>query len=288
MRKQNIIICAAVAVFLAALLFTLYPMISSAYNARHQAALEMAYIEQVQNAENSKIEKVKAAAVAYNEALAAISQENPYSTEALQQANMGYSDMLVLTDTETMGYIRIPCLNISLPIYHGTADTTLERGIGHLLGSTLPVGGEGNAVLTGHSGLSSQPMFSDLVDMDIGDVFYIDVLGQTLAYQVDQIKTVLPTDSTYLGIEKGEDHVTLVTCTPFGVNTHRLLVRGTRIELPETDEVDTTLEITSHKSSWQMQYLKGIWIGVGIAVLTGSGAAAYILFQRKRRNNETV
>ena len=131
-----------------------------------------------------------------------------------------------------MGYIEIPMIQVNLPIYHGTDSKTLDIGVGHLLGSSLPVGGKGtHTVLTGHSGMATQKMFSDLDKLKLGDVFYLQVLDETLAYQVDAIHTVLPYDTSFLGISEGEDYCTLVTCTPFGISTHRLLVRGTRIPL---------------------------------------------------------
>ena len=129
-----------------------------------------------------------------------------------------------------MGYVVIPNIQVNLPIFHGTADGTLAKGVGHLLGSSLPVGGTGtHCVLTGHSGLASQKMFSDLPGMKVGDIFYLDILGLRLAYEVKEINTVLPYDTSLLEIEPEEDLCTLVTCTPYGVNTHRLMVRGTRI-----------------------------------------------------------
>ena len=137
-----------------------------------------------------------------------------------------------------LSLLEIPKISVNLPIYHGTNNDSLERGVGHLLGSSLPVGGEStHTVLTAHSGMASQRMFSDLDLVEVGDVFYLDVLGETLAYQVDQIKTVLPYDTTYLGITEGKDQCTLVTCTPFGVNTHRLLVHGTRVDTPEVKNI---------------------------------------------------
>ena len=134
-----------------------------------------------------------------------------------------------------MGYITIPRLNTTIPIYHGTAESVLQVGVGHVMTTSLPVGGENtHAALSGHRGLPTASLFTDLDQMQVGDMFYIKVLGQTLAYQVDQILTVLPEETEHLAIEPGRDLVTLITCTPYGVNSHRLLVRGTRVEyIPE-------------------------------------------------------
>ena len=160
-----------------------------------------------------------------------------------------------------MGYVHIPKLGVSLPIYHGTEEETLDRGIGHLIGSSLPIGGGStHAILTGHSGLASQKMFSDLDKLEIGDTFYLEVLNEVLAYEVDQINTVLPHDTTYLGLEDGKDLCTLVTCTPFGVNTHRLLIRGHRIAYTPEDEESPTIEPAETSepvdSTWEQEYEK--------------------------------
>ncbi|MBP3673460.1 MAG: class C sortase [Oscillospiraceae bacterium] len=270
MKKKAIMISLAAVIFLLALGMTLYPLISNRYNEKHHSEIHTAYSEQVEQADNSEIVAAKELAIAYNKAIQpGVQAAEAFSSEALQFAAKDYASLLNLTGNGIMGYVRIPKLNVDLPIYHGTADATLEIGIGHLLGSSLPVGGEStHTVLTGHSGLASQKMFSDLVDLEIGDVFYLDVLDETLAYQVDQIKTVLPYDSTYLGIETGGDYCTLVTCTPFGVNTHRLLVRGTRIPYEEEKEIMVEAEQTEQTvSNWEQQYKKGLLLGLCLAVV---------------------
>ena len=181
-------------------------------------------------------------------------------------------------------YVGLDLRTDNLPIFHGTSDATLEKGVGHLLGSSLPVGGEStHTVLTAHSGMASQKMFSDLNLLKSGDVFYLDVLGQRMAYQVNQIKTVLPYDTTYLAISQGEDYCTLVTCTPFGVNTHRLLVRGTRIPYEAVEiQVEETVPEILPESTWEQEYIKGIYIAVGIVILVGLIALIVWLFQRFR------
>ena len=154
-----------------------------------------------------------------------------------------------------------------------------------MLGSSLPVGGDTtHSILTAHSGMASQKMFSDLPQLKIGDVFYLEVLGETLAYQVDQIKTVLPYDVTYLGIEEGRDLCTLVTCTPFGVNTHRLLVRGTRIPYEKAEEIveETTPVDDKPVSTWEQEYLKGLYIGLAAVAAMGLAALGYWIYRRCR------
>ena len=169
-----------------------------------------------------------------------------------------------------MGYVQIPMIRVDLPIYHGTDTETLDVGIGHLLGTSMPVGGDStHSVLTAHSGMATQKLFSDLDQLEHGDVFYLQILGETLAYQVDAINTVLPHDTTHLGITEGADHCTLVTCTPFGVNTHRLLVRGSRIPYEEAEVIveEQLLIEEPPASTWEQQYLKGILTGIGAVVL---------------------
>ena len=195
-----------------------------------------------------------------------------------------YLSLLNLNGDSVMGYVEIPLIQVNLPIYHGTDSDVLDAGIGHLLGTSLPVGGMNtHSVLTAHSGMANQKMFSDLDKLDLGDVFYLQVLGETLAYQVDQINTVLPHDTTYLGIEEGMDICTLVTCTPFGVNTHRLLVRGFRIPYEEAEViVEEQLQVEEPpKSTWEEQYIKGILLGIGAVILI---ACLYFYFQYRRKH----
>ena len=285
-KKKVITICVAVLAFLIALGITVYPLISTWYNERHQAQVHIHYQEKVEQVDNTKLIEAKELAVAYNQTILPGAQdEDSFSNEALQSAVEDYTGLLNLAGDGIMGYVEIPKIGVSLPIYHGTNNSTLERGVGHLLGSSLPVGGAStHSVLTAHSGMASQKMFSDLDRMKIGDVFYLDVLGERLAYQVDQIKTVLPYDTTYLQTEIGSDFCTLVTCTPFGVNTHRLLVRGTRIPYEEAEViVEEKLETEEPvKSTWEQQYLQGIIIGVSAVVILGLGIMVFCIVRRRR------
>lgn len=286
-KKKVITICIAVVAFLIALGITLYPMISTWYNERHQAEVHIHYQEKVEQVDNTKLIEAKELAVAYNQTILPGAQdEDSFSKEALLSASENYGSLLNLAGDGIMGYVEIPTIGVTLPIYHGTNNSTLERGVGHLLGSSLPVGGEStHSVLTAHSGMASQKMFSDLDRLKKGDIFFLDVLGEKLAYQVDQIKTVLPYDTTFLQTEIGNDLCTLVTCTPFGVNTHRLLVRGTRIEYEEAEViVEEKLETEEPvKSTWEQQYLQGILIGIGAVVILGLGLLVFWFVRRKRR-----
>ena len=287
MKKKIIILCVAVFAFLIALGITLYPMISTWYNERHQAEVHIHYQEKVEQVDNTKLIEAKELAVAYNQTILPGAQdEDSFSKEALLSASENYGSLLNLAGDGIMGYVEVPTISVTLPIYHGTNNSTLERGVGHLLGSSLPVGGEStHSVLTAHSGMASQKMFSDLDRVKIGDIFFLDVLGEKLAYQVDQIKTVLPYDTTFLQTEMGNDLCTLVTCTPFGVNTHRLLVRGTRIEYEEAEVIVEEIMETEEpvKSTWEQQYLQGILIGIGAVVILGLGLLVF-WYVRRRRN----
>ena len=273
--------------FLIALGITLYPMISTWYNERHQAEVHIHYQEKVEQVDNTKLIEAKELAVAYNQTILPGAQdEDSFSKEALLSASENYGSLLNLAGDGIMGYVEIPTIGVTLPIYHGTNNSTLERGVGHLLGSSLPVGGEStHSVLTAHSGMASAKMFSDLDRLKKGDIFFLDVLGEKLAYQVDQIKTVLPYDTTFLQTEIGNDLCTLVTCTPFGVNTHRLLVRGTRIEYEEAEViVEEKLETEEPvKSTWEQEYLQGILIGIGAVVILGLGLLVFWFVRRRRR-----
>ena len=273
--KKILTIGGAILVFLLALGITLYPVISNFYNQRHQSQIHTQYEAVVEQTDDSELIRARELAQQYNEAIQPGSRpDDAYSRDAILEASRNYEDQLNLAGDGIMGYVEIPLIRVNLPIYHGTASETLDVGIGHLLGSSLPVGGEStHSVLTAHSGMAGQKMFSDIDQLEEGDVFYLQILGQTLAYQVDAIHVVLPHDTTYLGITQGEDQCTLVTCTPFGVNTHRLLVRGSRIPYEEAEViVEEQLQVEEPpKSTWEQQYLKGVLFGV-----SGVGAAGLI------------
>lgn len=278
----------AIAAFLLALGMTLYPIISTIYNEKHQSRIHTQYQEQVKQMDDSAIRKAKELAIAYNKAIQPGAQlHDAFSNDALLWASQDYDHQLNIAGNGIMGYVSIPSIHIHLPIYHGTNSATLEKGIGHLLGSSLPVGGRStHSILTAHSGMANQKLFSDLPQMKIGDVFYLEVLGETLAYQVDQIKTVLPHDTTYLAIEPERDLCTLVTCTPFGVNTHRLLVRGTRIPCEEAEEIAAeTVPGEILVSTWEQEYWKGLSIGLGAVALMGSAALGIWTYRRCRRES---
>lgn len=271
MNRKTITILLAILAFLFALGLTLYPVISIRYNDRHQSLIHTDFEEVLAQTNAAELDRIRSLAMAYNSLLVpGVRDVNAFSLEAIQYAESDYVNQLDISGNGIMGYLQVPKIHVQLPIYHGTADATLEIGVGHLLGSSLPIGGESShCILSGHSGMASSKMLSDLDRMEIGDVFFLDVLGERLAYEVDQIKTVLPHDTTFLGIEQGKDLATLVTCTPFGVNTHRLLVRGSRIAYTEkVEEAVTLIAEEPVESTWEEQYEEGLLYGMlGVLIL---------------------
>ena len=270
MKKNKKIILAACACFLMALAITLYPLISMLYNEKHHAEIHTEYQAFVSESSEDLLSKARERAKMYNDALLdGIYRLDIFSGEGLEYATMDYAEQLNVAGNGIMGFVSVPQLSITLPIYHGTDATTLERGVGHLLGSSLPIGGEStHTVLTAHSGMASQKMFSDLDLLSQGDVFYLEILGETLAYEVTEIHTVLPHDTSFLGIDEGEDQCTLVTCTPFGVNTHRLLVTGSRVEWEENEEpLEDIIPTDVYESTWEQKYLYGVAGGFGLVLL---------------------
>lgn len=210
----------------------LYPRVSDYWNSFHQSRAIMTYAESVAELDEEEYERVWESARQYNEELAAVGMKWTMSDEELAR----YESELNIEGTGIMGYIEIPEINCSLAVYHGVDDAVLQTSIGHLTGTSLPVGGStAHSVLSGHRGLPSARLFTDLDKLTEGDTFSLHVLNQTLTYQVDQITVVEPDDLSELTIVKGKDYCTLITCTPYGINTHRLLVRGHRIPNPNGD-----------------------------------------------------
>lgn len=225
-RRIGLSSIALAVVFLVGLGLLLYPTVSNWWNSRRQSQAIVEYTEQTSAMDEAHVAELLEAARQYNAGLAA--DEGRFTPTPADTTE--YENLLDVSDTGIMGYLEIPKLDVSTPIYHGTDESVLQSGAGHLEGSSLPVGGKGtHAVLSGHRGLPSSKLFTDLDDMEQGDVFMIHVLDRTLTYQVDQIVTVDPYDMDDLAIDPDQDYCTLVTCTPYGINTQRLLVRGHRI-----------------------------------------------------------
>ena len=264
-RRITLILC--IFLLITALGITLYPLISNIVGETYRSLVETQYEQAVAKLDDVELSTARKAAENYNRTLLTIPQE-AYTRDALLHAEQSYNDLLNVCGDGIMGYVQIPKIDVELPIYHGTSEETLDRGIGHLMGSSLPIGGVGtHCVLTGHSGLAGNRMFSDLDQLKKGDVFYLKVLDETFAYAVLEIDTVLPEDTSQLAIDSVRDTVTLVTCTPFGVNTHRLLIHGERTEYHLAERViqETDTPEAPVKSTWAQEYLKGIGIGcVGV------------------------
>ncbi len=270
MQNNKKAVILAVILLLVSLGITIYPLIANAIAEKYRSEIQTKYFEKVESMDTEALDKARADAEKYNRLLSSGVVQNNYSDEALDLASVGYEALLNLNSDGIMGYIEIPRTDTYLPISHGTEAETLEKSVGHVIGSSLPIGGEGtHSVLSGHSGMSDQKMFSDLEELHLGDIFYLHILNETLAYKVTSIDTVLPEDTSLLGIEPDKDMVTLVTCTPFGVNTHRLLVRGERTDYEEAVvEVEEMSEAVDTQSAWTRQYWRGILIGLaGLGIL---------------------
>ena len=226
-KSGNITTILLVVILLAGLSLLLYPSFSDYWNSFHQSRAIASYAEQVAQLDENQYDEIWSAAADYNASLA--ERSNAYILSDEQKA--AYEQLLNVSGTGIMGYIEIPSIDCSLPIYHGTDEGVLQIAVGHLEWTSLPVGGAGShCVLSGHRGLPSARLFTDLDKLAVGDVFMLRVLDEVLTYEVDQILIVEPQDTDALQIEPGQDYCTLVTCTPYGINTHRLLVRGHRIE----------------------------------------------------------
>ena len=284
--KRIIVIMLAVMLLLAAASITAYPLVSNYINDKYQSLVKSDYAKGVQEMDTVEIKAAKTAAQEYNSSLSPLR----YNREAVQAASVDYESLLNLNGSGIMGFVQVPKLGINLPIYHGTGETVLEQGVGHLVGSSLPVGGESShAVLTGHSGVAGNKLFSDLDQLRTGDVFYLRVLDETLAYQVQEINKVLPYETELLAPVHGEDLCSLITCYPYGVNTHRLVVRGSRVPYEEAIVAEEESAAEPVKSTWKEQYITGLLIGG----CTAGGAVIIVLIigivrkRRRKRHAET-
>lgn len=239
-KKSSFITVLLTLLLLTGLSLLLYPTVSDYWNSFHQSRVIASYVEQVSELNLETYEKLWLEAEDYNESL--VGKVGRYDMTDGERTQ--YEGLLNVSGNGIMGYIEIPSIQCYLPIYHGTEEATLQIAVGHVGGSSLPVGGEGtHCVLSGHRGLPSARLFTDLDEMVVGDTFNIMVLDKTLTYEVDQIRIVLPDELEDLEIEEGKDYCTLVTCTPYGINSHRLLVRGHRVEnTKETQAVRVTAD----------------------------------------------
>lgn len=228
--RKNLSTVLLMVVLLAGLSLLLYPTVSDYWNSFHQSRAIASYAESVAGIDEAEYERLWLEAQEYNRKL--LEKSNPFLVDESDWEE--YAAQLDISGGDVMGYIEIPKIECTLPIHHGTSESVLQVAVGHIQGSSLPVGGEStHCVLSGHRGLPSAKLFTNLDQLEAGDIFVLRVLDETLTYQVDQIHIVLPTEMEDLAVSPGRDYCTLVTCTPYGINTHRLLVRGTRIENQE-------------------------------------------------------
>ena len=288
--QRTVIIILLILILLFGAACVIYPAFASWYNEYTKAQVMTEYMEAMEKLDNQKISDAKAAAIEHNRKLfyREIAPNDPYGN--------GYFQQLNLSGNGIMGYIRIPKIDVHLAIYHGSEEPAISLGAGHLVETSLPVGGENtHAALSAHSGMAANALFSELERLRVGDCFYIDILGETLTYKImseDDIIAVLPHETERLVIKPEKDLITLITCVPYGVNTHRLLVTGTRVEdtketMVAEDTTETTSIIPETLSVRTTNYIKGILIGLFCAVtIICVVAIITILWRNRKRNDE--
>ena len=265
-------------IFLAGLSLLLYPSVSNYWNSLHQSQAIAVYDQTVDAIDKEKNDAMRQLARAYNDSLLGRSDEF-HLDEGLQRQ---YESLLNVTGTGVMGYVDIPCINCKLPIYHGTDESVLQVAVGHLEWTSLPVGGPStHAVISGHRGLPSAELLTHIDRLETGDKFYLHVLGEELEYRVDDIAVVLPNDTSRLRVVAGEDYVTLVTCTPYGINSHRLLVRGTRVQ-NSAAATSEQLYLTNELRPVSLVYVIPLTL-VGLGTLTGLFLGLRSILPRKRQ-----
>lgn len=290
MKKDTLWRLARLLVILLGIGILVYPSLSEYLSELNGSRATASYDDSVLQMEQARLDQLLAQAQEYNRQLAGTSTgKAPLSDDEGDPVTPeSYWDLLNVDSAGMMGYIEIPRLNTTIPIYHGTSEAVLQVGVGHLQNTSLPVGGEStHAALSGHRGLPTRSLFTDLDQMEAGDRFYIKVLNETLCYTVDQILTVLPHEMDALAIEEGKDYVTLITCTPYGINSHRLLVRGVRTPYDPQQHQNEIAESASYLSSMPAQY-RHLLIGVVVlvVVLLLRFLVCAVLNIRKRRKHQ--
>ena len=280
-KKSNLLLLLArLLLFAAGAGIFLYPAVSNYLAERQQSEVIHTYRAAVNEMDQAEIDAAWQEAVEYNENLAGDPVHDPFVMGSGYVLPDNYEEVLNVNGDGVMGYIDIPKIDVYLPIYHGTSEEVLAEGAGHLEMTALPIGGNNrHPVISAHRGLPSAELFTRLDEMEAGDQFYIHVLDQTLAYEVDQIEVILPEELSLLQPEEDKDLVTLLTCTPYAVNTHRLLVRGTRVPYePETEE--DTVQTADQVSTWLREYLYAILAGILLLFIL---VTAVITLRRRKR-----
>lgn len=265
--KRKVVRIILIVGFIIGLIVSIYPLVSNMQAKRNQINIINDYQADVDKSTEERLTLEKELANTYNRKLnQTVILSDPFDPNAISMADEKYYEILNFTDDGVMAYINIPRINVNLPIYHGTDSEHMLKGVGHLVGTSFPIGGsDTHSVLSAHSGLSSADLFTNLAELEKEDLFYIHVLDEVLAYEVDNIRVVEPTETDDLKIIKGEDYITLVTCTPFGINSHRLLVRGHRVEYNPDIEKEEAKK--GNNDVWFEEYLKSIVSGIGIIVV---------------------
>lgn len=276
--------------FLAGASTVIYPMASNLFYEKNQSHVLEEYDETMKQLAQEELDRERQAAQEYNRSL--LESEafltDPFDPELVLDPTVEpYASLLNLEGNGIMGYVEIPKISVNLPIYHGTTAQVLEQGIGHLQNTSLPVGGEStHSVLTGHTGLAGKRLFTDLSQLEEGNLFYLHVLGETLAYQVEAIYIVEPDQTEHLVVETGQDLVTLVTCHPYGINTHRLLVQGTRIPYEVALAQQVQEAVPQETSVWEKEYYKAILICLAIYIPLTVTVVLLVSRRRKQADKE--
>lgn len=269
--------------FLSGLCITLYPFVSNLIAQSNASRAITEYSDQVAQMDQEDIDAAKEAAAKYNEQL------SNAVTLSIDQEDESVSYLDLIDVGESIGFIDIPKIDVYLPIYNGTSDAVLQKGIGHMEQSSYPIGGEStHSILTGHRGLPSAVLFTDLDKMEVGDVFYLHVLDEILAYRVDQVKIVLPEETSNLEIIAGEDHCTLVTCHPYAINTHRLLVRGTRTEYIPEEEQEQHITYSELQSGTVTKRIVDVWpwLLVSLVVMAVVETGIFLLIVKRKKQKK--
>ena len=293
--KRILINCIIGLLFLAGLSVLLYPSVSDYINEKNSSRAISNYDTVIEQMEEEDYTKEWEAALAYNKYLAEFSNLSVAAVVEEEREDSLYTNLLNATGTGIMGSIKIPSVKINLPIYHGTDEAVLQIAAGHYIGSSLPIGGEStHAILTGHRGLPSAKLFTDLDRLETGDIFYIKVLGEILEYQIDQIEIVLPEEVEGLSIVPGEDYVTLVTCTPYGINSHRMLIRGARIpydgkyeEEVKMKPAPATSDVPQEEDTQGNGFTTKQWIWFGVAAFGAAIGAGLLLPGKRSKRSRT-
>ena len=269
--------------FFSGLCITLYPFVSNLIAQSNASRAITEYNDQVAQMDQEDIDAAKEAAAKYNEQL------SNAVTLSIDQEDESISYLDLMDVGESIGFIDIPKIDVYLPIYNGTSDAVLQKGIGHMEQSSYPIGGEStHSILTGHRGLPSAVLFTDLDKLEVGDVFYLHVLDEILAYRVDQVKIVLPEETSDLEIIAGEDHCTLVTCHPYAINTHRLLVRGTRTEYIPEEEAEQHVTYSELQSGTVTKRIVDVWpwLLVSLVVMAIVETGIFLLIVKRKKQKK--